>query len=138
MAKVILISCSKKKQSHKAEASKLYTSPLFQKSLTYAHQLSPDKIFILSAKYHVLGLHETIEPYDITLNKMRIKEIKIWAHEVIQQLHKKTDVENDLFIFLTGRTYCNYLLPHLKHYKTPLDGLNLGNRLRFLNEHNVS
>ena len=134
MAKVVLISCVSKKLPYKAKAQDLYISSLFQKSLQYAKSLKPDKIFILSAKYGLLELNEEIEPYNQTLNKMRSEEIKQWANNVLDQLKKVTDIENDEFIFLAGNKYRKFLLPHLKHYKIPMLGLPIGKQLQWLSE----
>ena len=51
--KIVLISCVSKKRSYKSKTKDFYISPLFEKSLAYAHKLKPDAIFILSAKYGV-------------------------------------------------------------------------------------
>ena len=96
MAKIIaLISCVSKKLSHKAKARYLYTSPLFRLNFKFAESLKPDKIFILSAKYGLIGLDEEIEPYDKTLNMMSSDEIKKWAKNVLNQLGKITDLDNE-------------------------------------------
>ena len=64
---IVLISCVKKKASQPRPARELYISDLFRKSLKYAQSLSPDAIYILSAKYGLLSLDTVIEPYDVTL-----------------------------------------------------------------------
>ena len=56
MVKTVLISCVSKKLDHSAKARDMYISPLFKLSLKYAQKLNPDKIFILSAKYHLLPI----------------------------------------------------------------------------------
>jgi cytoplasmic iron level regulating protein YaaA (DUF328/UPF0246 family) len=132
MTQVVLISCVSKKLKYKCKVQDLYVSPLFRKNLQYAKSLNPDKIFILSAKYGLLSLDEEIEPYDITLNKMRSGEIKEWADSVLNQLNKSTDREHDMFIFLAGNNYRKFLLPHLKHYKIPMLGLGIGKQLQWL------
>ena len=134
MAKVVLISCVSKKLNYKSKAQDLYVSSLFKKNLQYAKSLNPDKIFILSAKYGLLRLNEEIEPYNKTLNKMRSKEIKEWANSVLNQLKKSTDLENDEFIFLAGNNYRKFLLPYLKHYKIPMQGLSIGKQLQWLSK----
>lgn len=134
MAKVILISCVSKKLHHKSKAQDLYISPLFQKNMQYAKSLNSDKIFILSAKYGLLRLNEEIDPYEKTLNKMRSKEIKGWANSVLNQLKKSTDLEKDEFIFLAGNNYRKFLLPNLKHYKIPMQGLSIGKQLQWLSK----
>ena len=136
MAKVVLISCVSKKLRHKSKAQDLYISPLFKKNLQYAKSLNTDKIFILSAKYGLLRLNEKIEPYDKTLNKMRSNEIKEWANSVLNQLKKSTDLENDEFIFLAGNNYREFLLPHIKQYNIPMQGLSIGKQLQWLTKRN--
>ena len=92
-------SCTK---FRKAQAKDMYISNLFKYSLKYAQKSNPDKIFILSAKYHLLYLDREIEPYNVTLNKMPVKERKLWAEEIIRELSENADLENDKFIILAG------------------------------------
>ncbi len=136
MAKIILISCVSKKQTVKAKAKDIYISPLFKLNLAYANSLNPDKIFILSAKYGLLNLEQDIEPYNLTLNNLKDKEIKIWADKVLEQLKKETDLEKDEIIFLAGEKYRKYLIPNIKNYNIPLKGLGIGKQLNFLKEKN--
>jgi len=136
MAKVILISCVSKKLHYKSKAQDLYISSLFKKNLQYAKSLNYDKIFILSAKYGLLELSEKIKPYNKTLNKMRSNEIKEWANSVLNQLKKSTDLENDKFVFLAGNNYRKFLLPHIKNYNVPMQGLSIGKQLQWLTKRN--
>ena len=132
MVLVVLISCVSKKLDHKAQAKYMYTSNLFKYSLKYAQKLNPDKIFILSAKYHLLYLDREIEPYNVTLNKMPVKERKLWAEEIIRELSENADLENDKFIILADENYAKFIRDKLKHVEEPLKGLSIGNRLNFL------
>lgn len=132
MKKIILISCVSKKLDKKAKAKDLYVSSLFKKNLKYAETLKPDLIFILSAKYGLLSLDKEISPYDLTLNSMTQDEIKIWANEVLIQLKKLTDLNVDKFIFLAGNNYRKYLVPHIKNYSVPMEGLGIGEQLSWL------
>ena len=136
MAKIVLISCVSKKLSYKSPAQELYISPLFKKNLQYAKSLNPDKILILSAKYGLLKLNEIINPYEKTLNKMRSKEIKEWANKTLEQLKKVTNTNRDEFIFLAGNNYRKFLLPHIKHYNIPMQGLGIGKQLQWLTKRN--
>ena len=136
MAKVVLISCVSKKLHHKSKAQYLYVSPLFKKNLQYAKSLDTDNIFILSAKYGLLRINDEIEPYDKTLNKMRSNEIKEWANNILNQLKKTTDLENDEFVFLAGNNYRKFLLPHINHYNIPMQGLSIGKQLQWLTKRN--
>ncbi|MCH7588319.1 MAG: hypothetical protein IIC78_09885, partial [Chloroflexi bacterium] len=112
----------------------LYISPLFQKNLQYAKSLNTDKIFILSAKYGLLGLDMEIDPYNKTLNKMGNNNVKEWANSVLNQLKKLTDLEKDKFTFLAGSNYRKFLLPSIKHYKIPMQGLGIGKQLQWLSK----
>lgn len=134
MKSIILISCVSKKRYIISKAKDLYISTLFRKNLAYAKILNPDQIFVLSAKYGLVDLDEIIEPYDVTLNTMPVKEIRQWANRVLTQLSENADLENDHFIFLAGDKYRKYLLPHIKHYEIPLQGLKIGEQLQRLTQ----
>ena len=134
MKKIVLISCVSKKLNHKSKARNLYISPLFRKNLQYARLLNPDRIFILSAKYGLISLDREIEPYDKTLNKMSSDEIKMWANNILKELKKVVDLDNDEFILLAGKNYRKFLLSHIKIYKIPLKGLSIGKQLKWLND----
>jgi len=134
MKKIVLISCVSQKLSHKSKAKDMYISSLFKYNLKYAKSLNPDKIYILSAKYGLLDLNKEIEPYNLTLNTMKSGEIKDWAIKVLNQLNKVTDLQNDEFIFLAGEKYRKYLIPHISKYKIPLEGLKIGEQLKYLKE----
>lgn len=134
MKTIVLISCVSKKLAHPARAKDLYTSALFRLNLAYAERLQPDVIFILSAKHGLLRLDEVVEPYDVTLNKMRSREKKEWAELVLRQLRDEADLDNDRFIFLAGRNYRQYLLPHIRNYEAPLEGLTIGRQLSRLKQ----
>lgn len=136
MKNIVLISCVKKKLNRKATAEKIYTSSLFKKNLIYAKSLKPNEIFILSAKHGLLKLTDEIEPYDKTLNKMRVNERKKWSKSVINQLKTLADLKNDQFTFLAGEKYRNYLLTELDHVKIPMEGLSFGKQLQWLKKQN--
>lgn len=134
MKNIVLISCASAKLPHKSRARDLYVSALFQKNLAYALSLAPDRIFILSAKYGLLGLEQEIEPYDVSLNQMNVASVRVWASMVLRQLAEQADLEQDLFIFLAGDKYRKYLVPHLRKVRVPLEGLRIGEQLRRLNQ----
>ncbi len=134
MSKVVLLSCVSKKLDHEAKASELYNSPLFKYNLKYAFSLNPDKIFILSAKYGLVKLEDSIQPYELTLNTMRSKEIEVWAETVLASLRKEIDLDNDNVVFLAGMKYRKFLTPHIKNYIIPMQGLGIGKQLKFLKD----
>jgi cytoplasmic iron level regulating protein YaaA (DUF328/UPF0246 family) len=134
MAKIVLISCVSKKIDCPAPAKNLYASTLFKFCYAYALSLNVDKIFVLSAKYGVVPEDVIIKPYNLTLNAMNSKEIKEWSKRVLQDLKKYTDVQNDEYIFLAGEKYRKCLLPEIKHYKVPMQGLKIGEQLAWLKQ----
>ena len=134
MSTIVLISCVSKKVRHPAPAKDLYDSTLFKFCFSYARSLRPDKIFILSAKYGLVPADKIIAPYDLTLNTMKTKEIKAWSKNVLSDLKQMTDIDNDHFIFLAGEKYRRYLLPNIKNYEIPMQGLKIGEQLSWLKQ----
>ena len=110
----------------------MYTSPLFQKMMAYAQSLKPKSIFILSAKYGLLSTDTTIDPYEQTLKNMKSAERHRWAQDVVSELRKHCDLDADNFVFLAGMPYRENLVPHLKHYAVPMQGLAFGKQLQWL------
>ncbi len=107
MAKIVLLSCTKSKLSKPAPAQELYSaSPMFQKTLEYGKALKPDKMYILSAKHHLVPLQKELAPYDKTLKEMPKDEKEKWGEETIKQMRSAgINPEKDQFIFLTGSEY---------------------------------
>lgn len=132
MRKIVLISCVKSKLPYPTRAGDLYISDLFKSNLAYAISLKPDAIYILSAKYGLITLNQKIAPYELTLNTMSVPERKAWAASVLHQLGKYTHMRRDLFIFLAGLRYREYLIPALKHVQIPLEGMSFGKQLQEL------
>ena len=131
---VVCISCVKKKRSGARAAKDLYISSLFCKMLAVAQRRKPQKIFILSAKYGLLNLDDVIEPYEQTLKNMNKPDRLAWARRVIEKLGQQTDLNNDHFVFLAGVPYRENLVPYLKHYSVPMEGLVFGHQLQWLDE----
>ena len=130
----MLISCGKRKLNHAAPAKDLYIGPLFMLSWKYAQTCNPDKIFILSAKHHLLSPERVIEPYDMTLKHMNIEKRKEWSIGVLKEPRSKTDTKNDKFVLLAGRTYLKYIEDEIVHKEEPLKGLSFGRRISRLKE----
>ena len=135
MAKIVLLSCTKSKLDKPSQAQDLYSaSPMFRKTLEYGKSLQPDKMFILSAKYHLVTLTKVLEPYDKTLKEMSSEEKKMWADEVIKQMkNQDLNLEKDQFIFLTGSEYMKPLISYITNTESPMDGKRMGERLQWLN-----
>ena len=137
MAKVVLLSCTKSKTKHAAPAQELYSaSPMFQKTLEYGKSLKPDKMYILSAKHHLVPLTKKLEPYDKTLKEMPKDEKEKWGEETIKQMRSSgINPEKDTFIFLTGSEYMKPLAKYIPdgNVEKPMEGKRFGERLKWLN-----
>lgn len=137
MSTIVLLSCTKSKLDKKSPAKDLYSkSPTFQKTLKYGETLKPDKMYILSAKYHLVPLDMTLSPYDLTLKDMSSDEKEKWGNKVLQQMSSKgIDIKKDNFIFLTGKEYMKPLIKHIpdENIETPLEGKRMGERMKWLN-----
>jgi polyhydroxyalkanoate synthesis regulator phasin len=135
MAKIVLLSCTKSKLDKPSQAQDLYSaSPMFRKTLEYGKSLRPDKMFILSAKHHLVPLTKVLEPYDKTLKEMSSEEKKVWADEVIKQMkNQDLNLEKDQFIFLTGSEYMKPLVGYITNVESPMNGKRMGERLQWLN-----
>ena len=63
---------------------------------------------------------------------MKSAERHQWAQDVISELRKHSDLDADNFVFLAGMPYRENLVPHLKHYEVPMEGLAFGKQLQWL------
>lgn len=131
---IVFLSCVKSKRDHACATKDMYTSPLFRGIFSYAKKLQPKKIFILSAKYGLLKPDDVIEPYEKTLNNMKIYEKRAWTETVLSELRQECDLQKEHFVFLAGIPYREGLLPHIKHYEVPMQGLSFGRQLQWLAE----
>jgi cytoplasmic iron level regulating protein YaaA (DUF328/UPF0246 family) len=135
-----LVSCTKKKQDYPCKAHEMYSaSVLFRKAYAYCGK-KYDVVTILSAKYGLISPEDEIEPYDVTLNKMSVKEKKDWSERVFKQLQQRLNLyAYGTVYFHTGRNYREFLSPKLMiaglSCEVPLDNLAIGKQLRWYNEH---
>jgi hypothetical protein len=128
MSKIVLLSCTKSKLDHKAQAQELYSaSPMFKKTLEYGKSLNPDKMYILSAKHHLVPLTKMLEPYDKTLKEMSKEQKEQWANETLRQMKSYgLNLDKDEFIFLAGSEYITPLNPYINNTQAPMEGKRLG------------
>ena len=140
MKTIVLISCASKKQrlapGKTAHAKDMYISPLFKKALAYANKSTHDDIYIISAKYGLLELNQSIQTYDETLKTKTVAERKKWSHDVLDSLVAKGyDLNKDRFIILAGKAYYKYLLGNdgLKNYECIYANKKIGEILHYLN-----
>jgi hypothetical protein len=129
---VALIQCGKRKRSVPCSAGDLYIGALFQKSVAYARKLGAERFFVLSARHGLVPFDREIEPYELTLNRMKKPERQAWRERVIAELRAQTDCKNDHFILLASDRYRDGLVEALRNVTVPMAGLSLGRQLAFL------
>lgn len=132
MVRVVLISCGKRKLPGKSKASDLYIGAYFKYQLRYARNLEPDRIYILSAKYGLIGLDDEIDTYNCTLNQKSTEQREEWASKVLRKLSSVSDLSKDEFTILAGLKYREFIEPAITHLITPLAHLSRGRQLQFM------
>lgn len=127
MEKVALIACCGKKLARPAPARELYRSPLFAKSVAWAERNGLPWA-VLSARHGLVGPHDVLAPYDVTLGRMTAGERAAWAKRVNAELRRW--FPGGEFVALAGRHYRAALagLPHA----APMAGMGIGRQLRWL------
>lgn len=129
----VFLSCTKEKESKRCKAREMYMpSSLFSKSYEYAQSLNPDKIYILSAKHHLLPLSREIAPYNHTLNDAGVEERKEWAEEVYKQMKKVGIDFNAKTYFFCGENYIEFLKDYFPNHKSMYAGKGIGEIMHWL------
>ena len=129
----VFLSCTKEKESKRCKAKEMYMpSSLFSKSYEYAQSLNPDKIYILSAKHHLLPLSREISPYNKTLNDAGVEERKEWAEEVYKQMKKAGIDFNAKTYFFCGENYIEFLKDYFPNHKSMYAGKGIGEIMHWL------
>jgi hypothetical protein len=126
---IAIVACGSKKLDRPASARCLYTGPYFRACLAYALKLAKAKdVFIISAKYGLVGLNDVIEPYDKKLgDPFSVTEFSLTAQaEQFGLLKAKV-------IVLGGKLYiglCRKVWPKLE---APLEGKGgLGKQIQWM------
>jgi len=137
MRTIYLVSCVSKKKRGKHPAKDIYDSTLFKKARAYVEQRlqHADKWFILSAKHGLLSPDDVIEPYEETLNRMRVTERQTWAKQVLGSLTNSIK-QADRVVILAGMRYRELLHEELlvmcRQTEVPMEGLRIGKQLQWL------
>ena len=105
----VFIACTKSKEDHKCKAKDIYTGALFTKSYELAQRLDNPRIFILSAKYHLLDPEKEIDPYNAYLGDFNSDERHAWADEVYKEMQDAHIDFNAKTYFFCGEHYIEYL-----------------------------
>lgn len=138
MLHIALVGCSKLKREGSHKARNLYKSPLFRKSLAYAEMLTVD-VYILSSRYDLLELDRWIPDYNDHLGDKPTDVRLAWAERIVDALIAKHGPSLKLTL-LAGALYTKPIKQTLRlsgcRWKIiePMQGLSVGERLRWLNE----
>jgi len=115
---VVIISCGAKKLDRPARARDLYVGPYFKAALAYALTLTPpENIFILSAKYGLVGLDDRLKPYDLRMGQPGSVKIKT----IIRQA-ERLGVAGRYVVALGGRSYVSVIRKIWFSVWAPLEG----------------
>ena len=140
---ICLVGCSKSKLAHAAPAQDLYCSALFRLSREWAKRHS-DAWAILSARYGMIEPDRVIEPYNTTIAdhqpfggpRLTPPEFAFWLYSHVQAwcCRYASSHQAPRLITLAGRAYWHCLVEHGLEVSAPLDGLAIGERLRWLKQ----
>ena len=134
MGRIALVSCGSKKQDHPCPARDLYTGALFLKHKLWAETFTDD-MYVLSAKYGLIEATKVIEPYDMTLKRMKRADRERWGRYVANQI-TNTIPKGETLVFLAGKPYYENITKHIRHrYQIPFEGVRLGYRYQLINKH---
>jgi hypothetical protein len=146
VAVIGLVACAAEKLARPAPARELYCSPLFRKSLAYA-EARCDRVYVLSAAHGLVELDAVTKPYDRRLGGKA--ERLAWGSRAARSLVTRHGREVD-YLLLAGADYAEPIATGLRTHDgygeggwrgvaperilQPLQGLQVGARLRRLNE----
>ncbi|MBN8739745.1 MAG: hypothetical protein J0H86_09580 [Xanthomonadaceae bacterium] len=137
---VALVACVKSKAPVRAPARSLYTSSLFRATSAYAERTA-DRWFILSARHGLLHPDDLVEPYEQTLHRLSAAERSAWSAKVTEALQQRLAAPAHLVV-LAGSVYRERLMAPLQRagfsMSVPMEGLRLGEQLRWLRESGAS
>jgi len=148
MTTVGLISCSSAKLAHPAPARELYCSPLFRLSLSHAEGAC-SVVYVLSALHGLVELDTVIAPYNRRIGGKAEREA--WARRIASSLIAKHG-RDIAYLVLAGADYAAPIATALRTHDghrdgawrgvapslihTPLSGMAMGVRLRWLSQQN--
>lgn len=149
MAKLLIVGCCDRKAAHPLPAVALYRSQLFLAAASYAEQSGEDWA-IVSAKHGLVMPNDVIDPYDQTLthDKHAWRALAWRTMAVVQDWAASRDLfergnfrELITLEVLAGHDYAELLrwpwrrCPRLEVVE-PMQGLGIGERLRWLKQAN--
>lgn len=125
---LVVIGCGAAKLDHPAPAASLYTGQHFRACLRAARALVPDdRIFVLSARYGLVGLAAELEPYDLRLGQPgSVTVLDVTRQAVAGGLAGRP------VLALCSARYVDVLRPAFPGVRAPLAGLGIGRQRHVL------
>ena len=129
---MIVIPCGASKQAHRAIAGRMYTGSYHKACLRWAlTNTDANHVYILSAKYGLLGLQDVIKPYNLVMGQPGSVTVAV----VSQQAHDRGLLAADV-IGIGGRKYTGVIRVVWPNADTPLDHVGgMGNQLQWMKQH---
>ena len=132
--RLYLVSCVARKGDYPASARDLYLSTWFVLARDWIDR-DGAAWYILSAKYGLVHPDTVISPYDKTLNTMGVNDRRDWGAMVENQMDEMQVEYNEVIVF-AGKRYREHLEDYLRRrfnsVKVPMEGLRIGEQLRWL------
>jgi len=133
-----LVASVSPKRSRPAPARDLYRSAWFLEARRYV-EAQGGPWFILSARHGLVAPQQTLAPYNQTLNGPPIATRRAWAALVQAQMDQLMP-EADRVVVLAGLMYrellMNYLMRRYSSVEIPMEGMGIGQQLRWLSRCN--
>ena len=157
---IAILSCTKKKQTYSCSAKEMYSANYnFIDKLNFIEKYY-DEYYIMSVKYGIITLEQTIEPYNLTLSRDKVQlgsEITYPTKEHLQWLkdNVNTFISNNLgkqIDFHTPQLYSNLIkdkdlvrlvkqertASNTTKYRKALEIDNLDNAIDYMNNFNLT
>jgi len=129
---IAIIPCGAKKRKDRSPAYAMYLGTYFKINLRYALSITNrEYIFILSAKYGLLGLEDEIEPYNIKMGDPGCVSVDF----VLAQARRR-DLLGETAICLGGHLYTDVMRQIWCKHVVPLDCVGrMGYQMQWLKRH---
>lgn len=132
--RVVLLCSANRKHPWPAPAGDLYHSEFFRLAKQYADQLSPKRLFILSAVHGLVAAEEELAPYTMTMSALGQGDVKSWGKMVATQLQEAVHLHRHEVIILGLGRFANPILKHIPQAIAPLVSMTLAQAMQFLRE----
>lgn len=125
---IVIVGCGARKRSAASSAADMYLGPYFRSCLATATAIATrSQVYILSARYGLLGLSDVIEPYDLTIGQPGA----ITAPELAAQANER-GIAAEPVTALCGARYAALARQVWPQVSTPLAGLGIGHQRHVL------